>query len=151
MKHKSEFWDVTEGNIVVAPWNQTWCLCKQNNRHTIKPFHTTHRGHCKELVSTYHYTFGFEVLTVMTMWSSIFWDVMLYSLMKVKQHSGGTYHSTYCLQHQPRKSCRDLFKRLQILPLPCKYIFSLINFIINNQEYFQTNADIHTQETSTIS
>jgi hypothetical protein len=29
------------------------------------------------------------------------------------------------------------FKRLEILPLPCKYTVLLINFIANNQEYFQ--------------
>jgi hypothetical protein len=28
-------------------------------------------------------------------------------------------------------SCRELFKRLEILTLPCEYIFSLINFITN--------------------
>jgi hypothetical protein len=40
-------------------------------------------------------------------------------------------------------SCRDLFKRLDILTLPCEYIFSLINFITNKKEHFQTNADVH--------
>jgi hypothetical protein len=29
---------------------------------------------------------------------------------------------------------RSLYKRSQILPRPCKYIFSLMTFIINNQE-----------------
>jgi hypothetical protein len=40
-------------------------------------------------------------------------------------------------------SCSELFKRLQLLPLPCVHIFSLLNFIINNQEHFQTNSAIH--------
>jgi hypothetical protein len=39
--------------------------------------------------------------------------------------------------------CRDIFKKLQILPLPCKYLFSLLNFVINNLEHFQTNSTIH--------
>jgi hypothetical protein len=39
--------------------------------------------------------------------------------------------------------CRGLFKRLEILTLPCEYIFSLMNFITNNEEHFQTNADGH--------
>ena len=43
---------------------------------------------------------------------------------------------------QPRTSCRSLFKLLEILPIPCQYILSLINFIINNQENFQTNSFI---------
>jgi hypothetical protein len=35
----------------------------------------------------------------MAMWSSIFLNVMLSSLMKIKQHSGGTYHPACCVQH----------------------------------------------------
>jgi hypothetical protein len=38
-----------------------------------------------------------------------------------------------------RNSCRNLFMRREILPLPCEYIFTLMNF----QEYFQTNSAIH--------
>jgi serine/threonine protein kinase len=44
---------------------------------------------------------------------------------------------------KPQNFCRGLFKRLQILPLPCEYVFSLLNFIINNQEHFQTNSAVH--------
>jgi hypothetical protein len=32
----------------------------------------------------------------------------------------------------PQNSYRDRFKRLQLLPLPCEYILSLLNFIISN-------------------
>ena len=35
---------------------------------------------------------------------------------------------------QSRTSCRCIFKQLEILSLPCKYILSLMNFIIHNQE-----------------
>jgi IS1 family transposase len=44
---------------------------------------------------------------------------------------------------QPRTSCRSLFKKLQILPIPCQYIQSILNFVVNNQETFQTNLEIH--------
>jgi hypothetical protein len=37
-----------------------------------------------------------------------------------------------------RNSFRNLFMRLEILPLPCKYIFTLMNLVVNNQELFQT-------------
>jgi hypothetical protein len=37
---------------------------------------------------------------------------------------------------KPKNSDRSLFKRLEILALPCEYI-SLMNFIANNQEHFQ--------------
>jgi hypothetical protein len=30
-------------------------------------------------------------------------------------------------------------KKLEILPVPCQYIFSLMNFFVNNQENFQAN------------
>jgi hypothetical protein len=54
-----------------------------------------------------------------------------------------------CLTHpwfdNSNNSCRSLFKRLEILALPCECMFSLMNFIVNNQEHFQTtrNSAIH--------
>jgi hypothetical protein len=48
---------------------------------------------------------------------------------------------------KPRHSCRNLFKGLEILPLPCEYIFSLMNFIVNNQKLFQTNSAVHSVNT----
>jgi hypothetical protein len=48
---------------------------------------------------------------------------------------------------KPRNSCRSLCKRLEILALPCEYIFSLMSFIINNQEHFQTNFAINSINT----
>jgi hypothetical protein len=44
---------------------------------------------------------------------------------------------------KPQTPCRDLFKKLQILPLPCEYIFSWLNSVINNLGHFQTNSAIH--------
>jgi hypothetical protein len=41
---------------------------------------------------------------------------------------------------ESRDLCRCLFKRLESLPLPCIYIFPLMSFTVNNQEYFQTNS-----------
>jgi hypothetical protein len=38
-----------------------------------------------------------------------------------------------------RNSCKNLFMRLEILPLPCEYIFTLKNSVVNNQELFQAN------------
>jgi hypothetical protein len=39
----------------------------------------------------------------------------------------------------PRTPSRSLFKKLEILPVPCQYIFSLMNFFVNKQENFGTN------------
>ena len=44
---------------------------------------------------------------------------------------------------EPRTSCRSLFKQLEILPVPCQHTLSLMSFIVNNQEIFQTNSSIH--------
>jgi hypothetical protein len=41
-----------------------------------------------------------------------------------------------------RNFCSCLFKRLKILFLPCEYIFSLIEFTVDNQEHFQANSAI---------
>jgi hypothetical protein len=43
---------------------------------------------------------------------------------------------------EPRTSCRSLFKKLEILPVPCQHTLSLMSFIINNQEISQTNSSI---------
>jgi IS1 family transposase len=48
---------------------------------------------------------------------------------------------------QPSTSCRNLFKQLEILPVPCPYIFSLMNFFISNQENFKTSLSIHNTNT----
>jgi hypothetical protein len=49
---------------------------------------------------------------------------------------------------QPRTPLRSLFKKLVILPIPWQYTFSLMNFILNNQENLQTNSSIHSTDTA---
>jgi hypothetical protein len=43
----------------------------------------------------------------------------------------------------PRCSCRNLFKKFNILPVPSPYILSLMLFIIENQQDFHTSACVH--------
>jgi hypothetical protein len=43
----------------------------------------------------------------------------------------------------PRTSCRRLFKKLEILTLPCQYIYSMMSLFIGNQEKFQSNSSVH--------
>jgi hypothetical protein len=43
----------------------------------------------------------------------------------------------------PTHSCRELFKQLSILPIPCVYIFSLMMFMVNNLDNFQPNNSMH--------
>jgi hypothetical protein len=46
-----------------------------------------------------------------------------------------------------RDSCRELFKRLEILPLYSQYIFSLSMFIGKSKHLFTTNNQIHSVHT----
>jgi hypothetical protein len=46
-----------------------------------------------------------------------------------------------------RVSCRNLFKKLQILPLTSQYILSLLMFIVQNQNFFSTNNENHNLDT----
>jgi len=42
-----------------------------------------------------------------------------------------------------RDSCCQLYKQLQILPLPSQCIFSLLVFVNNNRGIFLSNSEIH--------
>jgi hypothetical protein len=42
-----------------------------------------------------------------------------------------------------RASCRELFKKFNILPLASEFLLSLLSFEVDNLETFQTNSDIH--------
>jgi hypothetical protein len=44
-------------------------------------------------------------------------------------------------------TCRDLFRKLEILPLPCVYLFSLMTFVAGNLDKFQTNYAVYTTGT----
>jgi hypothetical protein len=46
-----------------------------------------------------------------------------------------------------RDSCRRLFKQLQILTLPSRYIFSLLIFVVNNRDLLSLNSEIHNLNT----
>jgi hypothetical protein len=46
-----------------------------------------------------------------------------------------------------RVSCRNLFKKLQILPLTSQYMLSLLMFVVQNKNLFLTNNKNHNLET----
>jgi hypothetical protein len=46
-----------------------------------------------------------------------------------------------------RDSCRELFKKLEILPLYSQYILPIATFVIKNQHLFHTNNQIHNVHT----
>ena len=46
-----------------------------------------------------------------------------------------------------KDSCRDLFKKLHVLPLQSQYIFSLLMFVAKNTDLFKTNSAVHSFNT----
>jgi len=46
-----------------------------------------------------------------------------------------------------RDSCRELYKQLQILPLPSVHIFSLLVFVNKSRSLFLSNSEIHDRNT----
>ena len=50
-----------------------------------------------------------------------------------------------------RNSCRDLFKKLNILLPQSQYLFSLLLFVIKNRDLFRSNAEPHSISTRYIS
>jgi hypothetical protein len=43
----------------------------------------------------------------------------------------------------PRCSCRSRFKKLDIPPVTCLYIYSLMSFVVDNQDLFQANSSVN--------
>lgn len=41
------------------------------------------------------------------------------------------------------RSCRGLFKKLSILPVACLYMLSLMTFVVDNPDKFQSNSSLH--------
>ena len=49
--------------------------------------------------------------------------------------------------YKNRVSCRNLFRRLEILPFVSQYILLLMLFVVKNKNLFTLNADNHTKGT----
>ena len=48
-----------------------------------------------------------------------------------------------------RTSCRSIFKKSEILPVPCQYVFSFMTLIVNNQKNIQAYSSLHSTNTRT--
>jgi hypothetical protein len=79
---------------------------------------------------------------------SLFHSVMIYGIISW----GNSSHSQKIFKiqkrairiimgHKSRNSCRNLFKKLEILPIKSQYIFSLILFVVNNRDLFTINSE----------
>ena len=108
-------------------------------------------GVCYAVTSMVHIS---NIYTLKLIYYTYFHSIMKYGIIfwSTSSNNGkiSTLHKkTVALMAgaQPRTSCRSLFKQLEILPVPCHNIVSLINLIINNHEFFQTNSSTHSINT----
>jgi hypothetical protein len=92
--------------------------------------------------------------TLKTIYYSYFKTIINYGL----QFWGNSPHSLKIFRMQKKKigimigcnsrvSCRNLFRRLQILPLASQYILSHMLFVVNNKNLFILNSENHTTST----
>jgi IS1 family transposase len=107
-------------------------------------------GACYAVRSMYHIS---NIKTLKSIYFAYFHSIIKYGIIFWGNSSNSK--KVFTLQKtiirilfsaQPRTPCRSLFKKLEILPIPC-HIFSLMNFILNNQENVQTNSSIHSIDT----
>ncbi|PNF37508.1 hypothetical protein B7P43_G14331 [Cryptotermes secundus] len=84
---------------------------------------------------------------------SYFHSIMTYGLI----FWGNCYYSNTIFKLQKRiirimvgignrKSCREYFKKLNILPLQSQYIYLLLIFVIKNSEHFKRNSQRHNRD-----
>jgi len=74
----------------------------------------------------------------------IFWGNSPYSnnIFKLQKRS-----KRIIMNASSRASCREFFKKLNILPLHSQYILSLMLFVVQNMEEFTSNSEVHTINT----
>jgi len=97
---------------------------------------------------------------IIKIYHSLFHAVMAYGII----FWGNSSHSTQVFKTQKRavriimgcgnrESCKNVFKKLNILPLMSQYILSLLTFVSNNWEEYFRNSEIHninTRHTSNL-
>jgi hypothetical protein len=79
------------------------------------------------------------VHSIMT-YGIIFWGNSPHSTNIFKIHKRKIRIMT---KSRSRDSCWQLFKRLEILPLQCQYILSVLLFLVKNKDLYTTNQEIH--------
>ena len=105
---------------------------------TIKPFLS------QDSLKMVYYSYFHSIMT----YGIIFWGNSHYSntIFKLQKRIIRTIVGI-----RGEDSCREHFKKLQILPLQSQYILSLLLFVTGNRSYFMENSDIHNINTRTKS
>jgi hypothetical protein len=92
------------------------------------------------------------LLTGLSWFSSVLsskcWDTTLIRPQLLPSKSFPVHYSLFILTGTSnRKSCRQLFKTLRILPLQSQYVYSLLCLVANNMDLYQFISDIHNRNT----
>lgn len=97
----------------------------------------------KEHVKIAYFAYFHNVIS----YGIIFWGSYKSNLQKIFKIQK---HAIRIITNSPRKSsCRNLFKELNILPVPCILIFHCLLYVRKNITLFQRNLDVHTYSTRT--
>jgi hypothetical protein len=87
------------------------------------------------LRTTYFAYFHIHLRYSLTLWGSDPESIRIFRLQKkILRKIGGTGRHV---------SCRNLFKNLNILPLPCLYISEVVCYVKSNMEKLKYNGEIH--------
>jgi hypothetical protein len=76
--------------------------------------------------------------TLKSIYYAYFHSIIKYGIIYLQEKS-----SELCLVNNPEPHVEVCLNNYEILPVPSQYIFSLINFVTNNPEIFQTNSSLH--------
>ena len=70
----------------------------------------------------------------------IFWGISSHSsiIFRIKKKSIGIMEGC-----GNRVSCRNLFKKLQVLPLTSQYMLAVLMFVVQNKNFFSTKNKNH--------
>ena len=95
----------------------------------------------EDILKMIYYSYVHLIIT----YGMIFWGNSPHSTDILKFHKRIIRIMT---KSKSRDSCRQLFKRLEILPLQSQYIFSVLLFVVKNKDLYTTNQEIHNITTS---
>ena len=89
-------------------------------------------------------TICFSYVHSLIAYGILFWGNLLYSnnIFKVQKRA-----IRIIMTVDNRVSCRELFKKLNILPVQSQYILSLSLFVVKNIEEFISNSEVHSINT----
>jgi hypothetical protein len=82
----------------------------------------------------------FSTVQSVILYGIIFWGISGHSkiIFKIQKRI-----IRIIMNSDDKTSCRELLKKLYILPLQSQYIFSLLTFVVKNRGFFKMNSDVH--------